>query len=130
MRKVSFESKNIYLLSDFNINLLDYESDRYTAHFLDDMYLNSFTPYITFPTRIAPRSKTSIDNIFHNNFDESIISGNLITDILDHLAQYIIIPKILQHESKEIIHKRCFKNFNKDLFEKNLKNINWGHYLT
>ena len=130
MRKVSFESKNIYLLSDFNINLLDYESDRYTAHFLDDMYLNSFTPYITFPTRIAPRSKTLIDNIFHNNFDESIISGNLITDIVDHLAQYIIIPKILQQESKKIIHKRCFKNFNKDLFEKNLKNINWGHYLT
>ena len=130
MRKVSFESKNIYLLSDFNINLLDYESDRHTAHFLDDMYSNSFTSYITLPTRITPRSKTLIDNIFHNNFDESIISGNLITDILDHLAQYIIIPKILQHESKEIIHKRCFKNFNEDLFEKNLKNINWGYYLT
>ena len=29
-----------------------------------------------------------------------------------------------------MIHKRCFKNFNEDLFEKNLKNIDWGHYLT
>ena len=98
MRKVSFESKDIYLLSDFNINLLEYESDRHTAHFLDDMYSKSFTPYITLPTRITPRSKTVIDNIFNNNFDESVISGNLITDILDHLSQYIIIPKILQQE--------------------------------
>ena len=130
MRKVSFENKDIYLLSDFNINLLNYESDRHTAHFLDDMYSNSFKPYITLPTRITPRSKTLIDNIFYNNFDESIISGNFITDVLDHLAQYIITPKILQQESKKIIHKRCFKNFNVDLFQKDLKNINWGHYLT
>ena len=88
LKKVSFENKDVYLLGDFNISLLNYESDRHT-------------PYIKLPTRITPRSKTLIDNIFYNNFNESIISGNLITDISDHLAQFIIIPKILQQESKK-----------------------------
>ena len=70
-----------------------------------------------------------IDNIFYNNFNETIISGNLITDISEHLAQFIITPKISQQESKKIIHKRCFKNFNEDPFENNLRNINWGTLL-
>ena len=83
LEKVSFKNKDIYLLGDFNINLLNYESDRHTAHFLNDMYSNSFTSYIILQTRITPRSKTLTDNIFYNNFNESIISGNLITDISD-----------------------------------------------
>ena len=88
------------------------------------MYLNSFTPYTMLPVHITPRSKTLID-IFYNNFNESIISVNLIADISDHLAQFIIAPKILQQEPKKIIYK-CFKNLNGNLFENNLKNINWG----
>ena len=87
LEKFFFENKDIYLLGDFNINLLNYESDRHTAHFLDDMYSNSFNPYIMLPTRNTPRYKTLIDNIFYNNFNESIISWNLVTVISDHLAQ-------------------------------------------
>ena len=52
------------------------------------------------PVHITPRSKTLID-IFYNNFNESIISGNLIADISDHLAQFISTPKILQQEPKK-----------------------------
>ena len=42
-----------------------------------------------------------IDNISYNNFNKSIISEKLITDISDHLAHFIITPKILQQEPKE-----------------------------
>ena len=98
---MSFENKDIYLLGDLIINLLNYESDRHTAHFLDDMYSHSFSPYITLSTRITPRSKTLIDNIFYNSFNETIISGNLITDISEHLAQFIITPKISHQESEK-----------------------------
>ena len=125
LEKISFENKEIYLLSDFNINILNYESDRHFAQFLDDMYSNCFIPYITLPTCITPRSKTLIDNIFYNNFDDSIISGNIITNISDHLAQFLINPKVLENEPKKLIYKRCFKNFNEELFENNLKTTNW-----
>ena len=68
------------------------------ARFLDDMYSNSFAPYIKPPARIAPRPKTLIDNVFYNNFNESIMSGYLISDISDYLAQFIITTKNLQQE--------------------------------
>ena len=107
LEKVSFENKDIYLLGDFNISLLNYESDRHT-------------PNIKLPTRITPRSKMLIDNIFYNNFNESIISGNFITDISDHLAQFITTPKILQQESKK---KKISNNFLKVLMKISLETI-------
>ena len=123
--KTSFEKKDIYLMGDFNIDLLNYETDRPTATFLDNMYSNSFVPYITLPTRITLRSKTLIDNIFFNNSYDSITSGNLITDISDHLAQFSITPNILENGPKSRSYQRCYKNFNKENFENDLKNIKW-----
>ena len=34
LEKISLEIKEVYLLGDFNINLLNYETDRPTAEFL------------------------------------------------------------------------------------------------
>ena len=87
------------------------------AHFLDDMYSNSFASYIKAPTSITPRPKLLIDNVFYNNFNESIISGYRISDISDYLAQFIITTKNLQQKTKKKNHKQCFKNFNENLFE-------------
>ena len=88
LEKISFENKEVYLLGDFNINILNFETDRPTAEIFDNnnIYSNSFVPYITLPTRITPTSKTLIDNIFFNNINKAITSGNLITDISDHLV--------------------------------------------
>ena len=66
LEKVSFEHQEVFLMGDFNINLLNYESNQETADFLNNMQSNSLVPYITLPTRITPRSKTLIDNIFFN----------------------------------------------------------------
>ena len=100
LEKVSFKNKDIYLIGDFNINLLNYESGRHTSHFFDDIYSS---------------------NIYH-------APNTHITDITDHLTQFIITPKILQREPKKN-YKRCFKTFNEYLFENNLKNINSGALL-
>ena len=42
-----------------------------------------------------------IDNISYNNSNKLITSEKLITDISDHLAHFIITPKLLQQEPKE-----------------------------
>ena len=67
LEKISLEIKEVYLLGDFNINLLNYETDRPTAEVFDNIYSNSFVPYTTLPTHITSRSKMLIDNIFFNN---------------------------------------------------------------
>ena len=66
----SYENKNVILMGDFNIDLLHYESHIQTREFLDKIYFGLSTPHITIPTRITPRSRTLIDNIFMNTVDE------------------------------------------------------------
>ena len=51
------------------------------------MYSGSLSPQITTQTRITPRSKRLIDNIFTNSAGESSISGNLSYSISDQLAK-------------------------------------------
>ena len=43
--------KDILILGDFNINLLNYNNDKDTFTFLDTMFPNSFLHFITTPTR-------------------------------------------------------------------------------
>ena len=90
------------------------------AHFLDDMYSNSFASYIKAPTSITPRPKLLIDNVFYNNFNESIISGYRISDISDYLAQFIITTKNLQQKTKK---KKIINNVLKILMKIYLKTI-------
>ena len=57
------ENKLFYLMGDFNINLLNHDTQSPTADFID--VLNSFSlyPSITKPTRITSKTATLIDNI-------------------------------------------------------------------
>ena len=84
------------------------------------MHSNSLIPYITLPTRITPTSKTLIDNIFFNEINEAAISGNLITDISDHHAQFLITPKMLGNDPNKVTLRRSYKNFHNELFKKDL----------
>ena len=64
MYLLSCEKKEIILIGDFNINLLNYDSDKDTTNFVDTMYALSFYPTINTPTQITATSKTLIDNIY------------------------------------------------------------------
>ena len=90
MAKISKENKICYLMGDFNLNLLNYDSHTLTGEFLDGIYSNSFIPLITRPTRITAHTSTLIDNIFTNNFCSHLVSGLLFTDISDHLPVFVI----------------------------------------
>ena len=54
-------------------------------------------PHISSPSRITPRSRTLINNIFSNNIEHDTLSGNITTTISDHFAQYLIL-KNLSHK--------------------------------
>ena len=75
------------------MDLLHFESHIQIREFLDKIYFGSLTPHITIPTRITPRSRTLINNIFTNTVDEPSISGNLMCLISHHLGQFLICPK-------------------------------------
>ena len=64
LHKVSKEQKSIFLLGDFNVNLLNYNNHNPTNEFLDSLASNSFLPYILQPTKLTSHYKILIDNIF------------------------------------------------------------------
>ena len=88
------ERKSIFLLGDFNVNLLNYNEYNQTNEFVDSLASNLFIPLILQSTRITSHSNTLIDNKFSNVFDPEIISGNLTATISDHLPQFSIIPNM------------------------------------
>ena len=70
LEKLSNENKQILIIGDFNINLLNYD-DKNTANFLDTMFFYSYLRFIKTPTRVTGHSKMLIDNIFYNKDNHS-----------------------------------------------------------
>ena len=82
---VSKERKQVFLLGDFNINLLNYNNDH---------------------------SKTIIGNIFSNFVSPEIISGNITATISDYLPQFSFVPNILSNSSTQKSSYYETENFN------------------
>ena len=77
-------------------------------------------------------SATSRDNIFINDYDNTLMSGRVLTTLLNQLTQILIIPiqnttrhkeqKLLQNNIQEI-------QENKDITSRDLQNTNWDMEL-
>ena len=130
--KLSNENKDILIMDDFNINLINYNDDKNTGNFLDTMFSQSFLPYLTTPTRITRNTKTLIDNIYYNKLLKNIIYGNLSGIISDHLIQFLIEPLYFSEKSSKMINRqRCYKDSGKRKFKADLVKVNWdGFCLT
>ena len=118
-------------MGDFNINLLNYDSDKEVSEFLDLFCSNPFLPAITKPTRITRKTKTLIDNIFYNSVNQNITSGNLTVSISDHLPQFLFTQSKLPQEKevKPTLFKRNFNNFDPDNFILDLLDVDWDKEL-
>ena len=93
LNKLFMENKNLYLIGDFNADLLKIDTETDISNYFDLITSYLLVPHITLPTRITETTKSLIDNIFSNelNFHEGI-SGKITLSISDHLAQFLIIP--------------------------------------
>ena len=70
LENISKEQRSVFLLGDFNVNLLNYNEHNQTKD--NSLAPNSFIPLILQPTRITSHSNTLIDNIFSNVIDPDI----------------------------------------------------------
>ena len=125
------EQKSIFLLGDFNVNLVNYNEHNETNEFLDFLASNSFIPLFLQPTRITSHSNTLIDNIFSNVIDPDIISGNLTATISDHLPQFSIIPNMFGNISgnKSNIYERDWSKFDRENFIVDYFSVDWEDLL-
>jgi len=78
----SLDDKDVVVMGDFNINLLNYDENTQTTEFISLMTSKSLIPSCTIPTRVSLTSATLIDNIFLTTPATS--SQVVLTDFSDH----------------------------------------------
>ena len=131
LENISKEQKSVFLLGDFNANLLNYNEHNEINEFFDFLTSNSFIPLILQPTRITSHFNTVIDNIFSNVVDPDTISGNLTATISDHLPQLSTIPNMFGNVSgnKSNIYERDWSKFDRENFILDSFSIDWEDLL-
>jgi len=120
--------KPVYIMGDYNIDLLAYATCNKIENFIDLMSSNYFFPLISQPTRIQSTSATLIDNIFCNVPHQSHVSGILYSAISDHLPIFTVndTQQVGSQNSSRSFQYRPFTSNNISLFNEKLQSIDWS----
>ena len=130
IEKLKKEKKLIYLLGDFNLNLLNAESHQLTSIFLDILYAASFFPLINRPTRITNGSATLIDNVLCNDIVNSTHHNGIIcTDISDHYPVFSLNCGTDIIKKPSFIETRKFNDVTRNTFKDKLSSTDWSDIL-
>ena len=122
--------KEVILIGDFNMNLLDFDKNKRVQSFVNLMFRFGMIPTINKPTRVTRHTATAIDHVFTNTIMDSITIKTAIvkTDISDHFP--IIFPtktKIDTEITEQYIFKRNISDQSIDKFKQKLCNIDWNN---
>ena len=123
----SRKNKNIFVMGDFNIDLLHYESCSFSQSLLDLTQSLSFFPTIDKLTRVYGNSATLIDNIFSNDLDSFQLSGNIVSDVSDHFVQVYFSTSNINSfiDPQQNTKIRDYSNFDENKFINELQNVDW-----
>ena len=120
----------IIITGDFNLNLLNIQTNVSSATFLDTMMSYGLLPNITLPTRVNIQSATLIDNIFTTTHLIANKSGIIESSISDHYPQFISFKNRLKDKTpkpKYIKYRRLNKQ-NINTFISKLNRTNWDSH--
>ena len=129
--KISNQSLPCIIAGDLNIDLVKSHCHTGTSQYVDSLFINNFMPTILMPTRITRTSATLIDHIYyyegkHRNDYITVKSGNLLTDITDHLPAFTILMRPLKSQSQLRPKVRIFSKNNVLNFTNMLEDANWN----
>ena len=118
--KVLRENKFIYLIGDFNVNILhDVPGGLSTQEFKNIFSTNYCFPLINIPTRVTMNSASLIDNMYSNFPAQGNVcdSGVLKTSISDHYAIFCIA-------NNAVVNKTCTQSTRRSFCDRNIANFN------
>ena len=91
------------IAGDFNINLLNI-NDENTTKYVNGFLEANFIPCINLPTRFCDTTATLIDHIMikvpRKLIQSKVSAGNLLTDITDHLPNFVFINTKIKINNK------------------------------
>ena len=116
-------NKDLFLVGDFNINVLDYEKNAKVKSFVNIAFQNSIIPVNNKPTRVTRTNSTVINHILTNAFLNKQIKMEIIkTEISDHFPIFLITDPTTSSEIKNnrtLIYEKAINAATKE----NFKNI-------
>ena len=83
------KNKQILIAGDFNIDLINFETDTHSQDLVDAAASHGFSQIISRPTRVTDHSATLIDHVYSNKVHRVINSSVVTLDISDHLGTYV-----------------------------------------
>ena len=127
--KIKKSNKLFHIAGDFNLNLLDHDTNRKVQRFLNIVYRNGMIPTINKPTRVTRKTTTAIDHILTNSFTDTVFKTAIFkSDISDHFPICFIIPSSMKQTNNTkntVIFKRVFDTESIELFKQKLYETNW-----
>ena len=109
--------------------LLKTLTSRHSHEFLTALQSNYLIPAIDKLSRVHRASASLIDNIFVNNLEQVLQSGNIITDVSDHFCQFCIMTSVKEKaHSKKKIRKRDFSH--SERFNSDLSSVDWDNIIS
>lgn len=120
--------KPVYIMGDYNLDLLSYATSNKVEQFVDLMASSYFFPLISKPTRIQSTSATLIDNIFCNAPHQSHVSGIIYSAISDHLPIFTVndSQQLGSQNTSRSFQYRPYNSDNIRLFNETLQAIDWS----
>ena len=131
LRKNNQQQKTVFLLGNFNIDVMHYNEHRPTNEFLDSLVSDSYLLYIIQPSWHTSLSSLSLLTIFPVVSSEKAISGNITTTISDYLPQFLISPNTFADppSNKSNVFEGEWSNFDQENFVLDYFDIDWPNIL-
>ena len=120
-------NKLLFIMGDFNINLLDFASHSSTSDFVKNFLSHSLLPCIHHPTRVSKNRASVIDNIYTNATNANITSGNILMQITDHFPQFLILKNACASHSKSESFKYDYSKFVEQKYLDDFNQINFSY---
>ena len=120
LRKIENNTSNKQSIStgDFNVDLIKFDLNNNTNEYLNTVLKNGSIHIILLPTRVTSHAKTLIDHIYYlsRNNRMQIALGNLMTDMSDHFANFIILDSNIKSKETDRPMIRIYSEQNKHTF--------------
>ena len=122
------KTKIIYLLGDFNLNLLDHETSCQVKSYCNTAFSHNFIPIINKPTSVKNHNATIIDHILTNSLDGKIDAGILKVGISHHFPIFFTSRSINVKTSQDpvFVTKREINPFALSLLKEKLLKVDLG----
>ena len=116
----------VTIVSDFNINLLNFNSHPETAEYADLHMTHGLLPVITKPTHIHNSGASLIDHIFVSPTNNPVTTGVLVCDVSDHFPTFYIEELKQAQPTYHPNYGRRINEKTMPLFKQLLEQTEWG----